>query len=108
MGHVLLARSIREGAITIMTTINTITITIATTINLTAQGASRRIGHPHLPLDLPGHCVGLLLFEVLIRLEICQKIYTTEDFRVKNLHRKRVILFFVKSRQKVRKCLELG
>ena len=25
------------------------------------------------------------------RLEICQKIYTTEDFRVKNLHRKRVI-----------------
>ena len=28
---------------------------------------------------------------VMIRLEICQKIYTTEDFRVKNLHRKRVI-----------------
>ena len=27
----------------------------------------------------------------LHRLEICQKIYTTEDFRVKNLHRKRVI-----------------
>ena len=26
-----------------------------------------------------------------IRLEICQKIYRTEDFRVKNLHRKRVI-----------------
>ena len=25
------------------------------------------------------------------RLEICQKIYRTEDFRVKNLHRKRVI-----------------
>ena len=25
------------------------------------------------------------------RLEICQKIYTTEDFRVKNLHRKRAI-----------------
>ena len=25
------------------------------------------------------------------RLEICQKIYTTEDFGVKNLHRKRVI-----------------
>ena len=25
------------------------------------------------------------------RLEICQKIYTSEDFRVKNLHRKRVI-----------------
>ena len=25
------------------------------------------------------------------RLEICQKIYTTEDFRVKNLHRNRVI-----------------
>ena len=25
------------------------------------------------------------------RLEICQKIYTTEDFRVNNLHRKRVI-----------------
>ena len=25
------------------------------------------------------------------RLEICQKIYTTDDFRVKNLHRKRVI-----------------
>ena len=25
------------------------------------------------------------------RLEICQKIYTTEDFKVKNLHRKRVI-----------------
>ena len=25
------------------------------------------------------------------RLDICQKIYTTEDFRVKNLHRKRVI-----------------
>ena len=33
MGHVLLARSIREGAITIMTIINTITITIMTTIN---------------------------------------------------------------------------
>ena len=29
--------------------------------------------------------------EVLARLEICQKIYRTEDFRVKNLHRKRVI-----------------
>ena len=27
----------------------------------------------------------------LPRLEICQKIYRTEDFRVKNLHRKRVI-----------------
>ena len=26
-----------------------------------------------------------------IRLEICQKIYTTEDFRVNNIHRKRVI-----------------
>ena len=25
------------------------------------------------------------------RLEICQKNYTTEDFRVKHLHRKRVI-----------------
>ena len=25
------------------------------------------------------------------RLEICQKIYRTKDFRVKNLHRKRVI-----------------
>ena len=29
--------------------------------------------------------------QVMSRLEICQKIYTTEDFRVKNLHRKRVI-----------------
>ena len=29
--------------------------------------------------------------EVFSRLEICQKIYTTENFRVKNLHRKRVI-----------------
>ena len=28
---------------------------------------------------------------MVVRLEICQKIYTTEDFRVKNLHRKRVI-----------------
>ena len=28
---------------------------------------------------------------VMIRLEICQKNYTTEDFRLKNLHRKRVI-----------------
>ena len=27
----------------------------------------------------------------VIRLEICQNIYRTEDFRVKNLHRKRVI-----------------
>ena len=27
----------------------------------------------------------------IFRLEICQKIYTTEDFRVENLHRKRVI-----------------
>ena len=27
----------------------------------------------------------------IFRLEICQKIYRTEDFRVKNLHRKRVI-----------------
>ena len=27
----------------------------------------------------------------ILRLEICQKIYTTEDFRVKNLHRKCVI-----------------
>ena len=27
----------------------------------------------------------------LPRLDICQKIYRTEDFRVKNLHRKRVI-----------------
>ena len=27
----------------------------------------------------------------LVRLEICQKIYTTKDFRVKNLHRKCVI-----------------
>ena len=42
------------------------------------------------------------------RLEICQKIYTTEDFWVNNLHRKRVISTFVKSRQKVRKCFELG
>ena len=29
--------------------------------------------------------------DVANRLEICQKIYRTEDFRVKNLHRKRVI-----------------
>ena len=29
--------------------------------------------------------------KVTSRLEICQKIYRTEDFRVKNLHRKRVI-----------------
>ena len=42
------------------------------------------------------------------RLEICQKIYTTEDFWVNNLHRKCVISTFVKSRQKVRKCFELG
>ena len=42
------------------------------------------------------------------RLEICQKIYTTEDFWVNNLHRKRLISTFVKSRQKVRKCFELG
>ena len=32
-----------------------------------------------------------LHFSILLRLEICQKIYTTEDFRVTNLHRKRVI-----------------
>ena len=33
----------------------------------------------------------LMMMMMMIRLEICQKIYTTEDFRVKNLHRKRVI-----------------
>ena len=32
-----------------------------------------------------------LWYENAARLEICQKIYRTEDFRVKNLHRKRVI-----------------
>ena len=46
MGHVLLARSIREGAITIMTTINTITnMTTINTITIT-------IASTILPLSL--------------------------------------------------------
>ena len=49
-----------------------------------------------------------LHFDLSHRLEICQKIYTTEDFRVKNLHKKRVIFDIFKSRQKVRKRFELG
>ena len=46
-----------------------------------------------------GYCATLIIIEgigggkyvYMDRLEICQKIYRTEDFRVKNLHRKRVI-----------------
>ena len=35
--------------------------------------------------------ISVLAWQLTVRLEICQKIYRTEDFRVKNLHRKRVI-----------------
>ena len=36
-------------------------------------------------------CRSYIYLKGASRLEICQKIYRTEDFRVKNLHRKRVI-----------------
>ena len=48
----------------------------------------------YLLLDDVSESQGLHPLQVtndLTRLEICQKIYRTEDFRVKNLHRKRVI-----------------
>ena len=53
-------------------------------INMDAPGVSGE-------LQAGGSRPSLMMMVVVIRLEICQKIYRTEDFRVKNLHRKRAI-----------------
>ena len=63
-------------------------ICIANAEFINAQNAKSPPGGPPKKAPQP---FKLDSFQGMSRLEICQKIYRTEDFRVKNLHRKRVI-----------------